>query len=427
MTILIKKGRLINPASGTDEETDIFIEGEIVKEISKNINRKADRVIDAENLWVVPGLIDLHVHFRDPGYEYKEDILTGSRAAVAGGFTSVCLMPNTNPPVDSPETVRRILDKGKEVNLTNIYTCGSITKGMEGIELSQIEEMHRWGIAALSEDGKTVADSSLVKEAFVLCRQLDIPMMSHCEDVSLAKGVMHEGSVSESLGLPGISGDMEDIIIARDCLLAQSTGARLHICHVATARGVEIIRFAKSRGVKVTAEAAPHHFTLSHTDIDGTDANYKMNPPLRTKDDVEGIIEGLADGTIDAIATDHAPHSQEEKSEFINGANGIIGLETSLPVSMTALVHNGKLTPVQLISKMSYNPARILGIDKGDISPSKCADITIIDPNCEHIINADNFYSKGRNCPYNGLKAKGNVKYTIVGGRLLYEAPGKGC
>lgn len=423
LEILILNGRLIDPASGFDSITDILIEDSVVKKIGKTSGESAQKIIDAKRMWVVPGLIDMHVHFRDPGYEYKEDIISGSAAAAAGGFTSVCTMPNTNPVTDSPETVEYIAEKAGRANLVNVIPCGSVTKNQAGLELSDIGGMVSKGAMALSEDGKSVTDSLLLKKAFEECKKYDIPMLSHCEDPFLSKaGVVNEGEVSRRLNLRGIPASAETVIAARDIILAEETGAKLHICHVSAKTCVDIIRDAKKRGVKVTAEAAPHHFILSEEDIDGTDANFKMNPPLRSKEDVTAVISGLIDGTIDCIATDHAPHCKNEKSGgFLNAANGIIGLETSLPLSITYLVKKGVLTPSDLIEKMSVNPSEILKIGKGCIGEGLCADIAIIDPDAEYVIDSSNFKSKSRNTPFDGIKVTGRIKYTICGGRVTYE------
>jgi len=395
MSLIIKNGILINPYSDINGIRDIFIENGLVKAIAPSLDIPAKETVDASGLWVTPGLFDMHVHFRDPGYTHKEDMSSGQAAAAAGGFTGVAVMPNTSPVVDCPETVSYIKERS---GLIDVYICGSVTKGQNGRELSDIGGMAGCGIAALSEDGFSVADTALLKKAMDECVRYDIPMLSHCEGA-------------------GVEADA----VSRDIVIAEKTNAALHICHVSTAASVGVIRAAKARGANVTAEAAPHHFVLS--DIDIIDANFKMNPPLRGKDDVNAILEGLRDGTIDCIATDHAPHLSNEKNvPYEDAPNGVIGLETSLPLCITYLVKTNILTPVELIKKMSYNPAKILKTGKGFIKEGEKADITIIDPNAEHTINAEKFKSKSRNTPFNGFLVTGRVRYTIKGGEIIYKA-----
>ncbi len=423
MKILIKNGRIINPADGMDKVSDMLVEGGIVKEISQNINTSADKVIDANKMWVTPGFIDLHVHLREPGFEHKETIATGSRAAAAGGYTTVCCMPNTKPVTDNIEVVEYIRIEAEKNGVVNVLPIGAITKGQEGNELADIEGMYKAGICAISEDGKSVMNAQLLKEAMIKAKELNIPVLSHCEDRSLVKGgCMNEGAHCESLGLKGISNDSEDVIVARDIVLAESTGAKLHLCHMSTKGSIELLNEAKLRGVNVTGEITPHHFTLSDEAVDGKDTNTKMNPPLRSKDDVEAMRKALKDGVADTISTDHAPHSAEEKAKDYQAAPfGIVGSETSFALSNSVLVEEGYLTPSALIEKMSYNPAKILGIDKGDISVGKVADITITNPEKVFKIDKEKFYSKGKNTPFDGYEVKGSVEYTIVGGKIVFE------
>ncbi len=423
MKILIKNGRIINPADGMDKVSDMLVEGGIVKEISQNINTSADKVIDANKMWVTPGFIDLHVHLREPGFEHKETIATGSRAAAAGGYTTVCCMPNTKPVTDNIEVVEYIRIEAEKNGVVNVLPIGAITKGQEGNELADIEGMYKAGICAISEDGKSVMNAQLLKEAMIKAKELNIPVLSHCEDKSLVKGgCMNEGAHCESLGLKGISNDSEDVIVARDIVLAESTGAKLHLCHMSTKGSIELLNEAKLRGVNVTGEITPHHFTLSDEAVDGKDTNTKMNPPLRSKDDVEAMRKALKDGVADTISTDHAPHSAEEKAKDYQAAPfGIVGSETSFALSNSVLVEEGYLTPSALIEKMSYNPAKILGIDKGDISVGKVADITITNPEKVFKIDKEKFYSKGKNTPFDGYEVKGSVEYTIVGGKIVFE------
>ena len=423
MKILIKNGRIINPADGMDKVSDMLVEDGIVKEISQNINTSADKVIDANKMWVTPGFIDLHVHLREPGFEHKETIATGSRAAAAGGYTTVCCMPNTKPVTDNIEVVEYIRIEAEKNGVVNVLPIGAITKGQEGNELADIEGMYKAGICAISEDGKSVMNAQLLKEAMLKAKELNIPVLSHCEDRSLVKGgCMNEGAHCESLGLKGISNDSEDVIVARAIVLAESTGAKLHLCHMSTKGSIELLNEAKLRGVNVTGEITPHHFTLSDEAVDGKDTNTKMNPPLRSKDDVEAMRKALKDGVADTISTDHAPHSAEEKAKDYQAAPfGIVGSETSFALSNSVLVEEGYLTPSALIEKMSYNPAKILGIDKGDISVGKVADITITNPEKVFKIDKEKFYSKGKNTPFDGYEVKGSVEYTIVGGKIVFE------
>ena len=423
MKILIKNGRIINPADGMDKVSDMLVEDGIVKEISQNINTSADKVIDANKMWVTPGFIDLHVHLREPGFEHKETIATGSRAAAAGGYTTVCCMPNTKPVTDNIEVVEYIRIEAEKNGVVNVLPIGAITKGQEGNELADIEGMYKAGICAISEDGKSVMNAQLLKEAMLKAKELNIPVLSHCEDRSLVKGgCMNEGAHCESLGLKGISNDSEDVIVARAIVLAESTGAKLHLCHMSTKGSIELLNEAKLRGVNVTGEITPHHFTLSDEAVDGKDTNTKMNPPLRSKDDVEAMRKALKDGVADTISTDHAPHSAEEKAKDYQAAPfGIVGSETSFAISNSVLVEEGYLTPYDIIEKMSYNPAKILGIDKGDISVGKVADITITNPEKVFKIDKEKFYSKGKNTPFDGYEVKGSVEYTIVGGKIVFE------
>ena len=425
MKILIKNGRVLNPATNFDQVADVLIEEDKIVRISRYIDENADEIIDARGKFVMPGFIDLHVHFRDPGFTHKEDIISGSKAAAAGGVTTVCAMPNTKPAVDSVETLNYILDKAKNAT-TNVCQLSANTKDMAGTELVDLKKMKDAGAIAFSEDGKSVMDINLYYEALKQIKDMDALVMAHCEEKNLVKdGAMNEGIVSQSLGIPGIMNAVEDIITARDIFLANETGVRLHICHVSTEGAVRLIKMAKEMGIKVTGEACPHHFILSDAVIDKDDANFKMNPPLRSERDVRAIVEGLRTGILDAISTDHAPHHKDEKSKGIKEAPfGIVGLETSAALTYTALVDQGILTPLQMAEKMSYNPAKILGIDdkRGRIEEGMVADVVIFDPSEEVVIDAGKFRSKATNTPFDGKLVKGRVNCTILGGNVVFDS-----
>ena len=423
MKILIKNGRLINPATNIDEVMDVLVNDNIVEKIEKNINDDADKIIDADKCWVTPGFIDVHVHLRDPGYEYKETIATGTRAAAKGGFTTICCMPNTSPVTDSEIMVEYIKMKAARDGVVNVLPIGAITKGQSGEELANIGQMANAGACAISEDGKSVLSSGLLKTAMKYAKMFNIPVLSHCEDMSLVGGgSMNAGAASQLLGLKGISNDSEEVIVARDIILARSTNSKLHICHVSTKGSIQLLREAHARGESVTAEICPHHFTLTDEAVMDYDGNTKMNPPLRSAEDVLALKEALKDGTVSIIATDHAPHSLDEKNcEYEKAAFGIVGLETALPLGIKVLIGEGWLTPSQLIEKMTINPAKMLGIDKGSIEVGKVADITIIDPEAEYKVDVSKFASKSKNSPFDGYEVKGKIEYTIVGGKVVVE------
>lgn len=423
MKILIKNGRVIDPASRLDKVQDILIHNENIVSIQQEVNEEADKVINAKGYWVVPGLIDLHVHLREPGFEHKETIKTGSESAAKGGFTTICCMPNTKPVIDSEEIIKYIKEKSDKEALVNVLPIGSITKDQAGEELVEIDKLVKAGVCAISEDGKTVIKSNLLKEAMKEAKAYGVPVFSHCEDTDLVEnGAMNEGKRSKELGIKGIGNDSEEVIIARDIILAKNTGVKLHICHVSTKGGIELIREAKARGENISAEVCPHHFTLTDEVVERDFTNTKMNPPLRNTKDVKAIKEGLKDGTIDIVATDHAPHSREEKNvEFHKAPFGIVGLETALPLGITELVETGLLTPMEFIEKITANPAKLLGIDKGMLEVGKTADITIIDPNLEYKIDINSLASKSKNSPFHGRKVKGKVLYTIVEGKVVLE------
>ena len=423
MTILIKNGRLINPSENLDKVMDIFVEDGIIKEKAESIEKQADTVIDAAGCYVMPGLIDLHVHFRDPGLTYKEDIETGSKAAAKGGFTTVCCMPNTKPVVDNVETVKYSIEKGEKTGLTNVLPVGAVTKNMAGVEITDVEELKKAGICAISEDGKSVMNSGVYRKAMKNAAKANVPVLAHCEDINLVEGgVINLGDKSSELGVKGISNAVEDVIAMRDIMLAKETGATLHLCHCSTKDSVEMVKRAKEEGIKVTAEVCPHHFSMCSDDITSNDGNFKMNPPLRAREDMEALIKGLQDDIMDVISTDHAPHSAEEKAKDLEHAPfGIVGLETSVALTVTNLVKKGYLTPMQMAAKMSYNPAKVLGIPKGTLDEGKIADITIINPDKEYTIDVNTFESKGKNTPFDGYKVSGEVEYTILNGKVVYS------
>ena len=393
MRMLIKNGRVIDPASNTDDIRDILVEDGVIAEVAKDIDKAADTVIDAKGCMVMPGLVDLHVHFREPGFEHKETIRTGARAAARGGFTTVCPMPNTKPAIDSVEMVEYIKNKSEEVTDINILPIAAMTAGQDGEYITDYERLYEEGAVAVSEDGKSVMNARVARQAMRLAAEVGIPVFAHCEDKDLAaRGVMNAGNKARELGFYGIMNSVEDIMVARDLLLAKNTGAKLHICHVSTEDSVRMIAAAKKEGLDVTAEVTPHHLTLTEDDINEDDANYKVNPPLRTNKDKDMLIKGLKDGTIDIIATDHAPHHLTEKDRgFVEAPFGISGLETAVAIIMTDLVKKNVITPLEMADKMSYTPAKIIGIDKGTLLVGKTADITIIDPDAEYVIDSKTF------------------------------------
>ncbi len=421
MKQLIKNGHVVDPASGKDGIYDVLIEDDRIIRIDENIEEIYDDLIDATGVYVTPGLVDAHCHLRDPGYEYKEDIESGTKSAAAGGFTSVACMANTNPVIDNESVVNYIISKAKEEGIVNVFPIGSITKGLQGKELSEIGELKFAGAVAISDDGYSVKDASLMKKALQYASMFDMTVISHCEDLPLTEGgLMNEGYISTINGLKGIPSAAEEIMVARDLILSEYTGAPLHIAHVSTALSVELIRNAKKRGVPVTVETCPHYFTLTEEACSGFNTLAKINPPLRTEKDVEAIVEGLKDGTIDIIATDHAPHHDDEKNiEFELAANGIIGFETALPLAVTRLVKPGCLTMEELVRKMSLNPSSILGLNKGTMKEGAVADITIFNADESFTVNVENFKSKSRNSPFNGYKLYGKVYYTIVKGKVV--------
>jgi dihydroorotase len=422
MKMVIRNGRVIDPSQGIDGVFDLHIEGRKIKALAEPSGSGADgsaRVIDAKGLWVLPGLVDMHVHLREPGFEYKETIKTGTRAAIRGGITAVCAMPNTLPVNDNPGITEYILQKAHEEGVCAVYPVGAITKGQRGEELSEMGMMMEAGCVAFSDDGMPVESPLVMRRALEYSRAFGAPIISHCEDLMLSEGgVMNEGPLSQSLGLRGIPKAAEETFVFRDIALAELTGGRLHIAHVSTEGSVRIIRAAKLRGVKVTAETCPHYFSITEDAVAGYNTNAKVNPPLRTFRDVEAIKEGLSDGTIDVIATDHAPHQQSEKiREFDLAPSGISGLETSLSLSLS-LVDEGVLTFDELVRKMALNPSLILGIQRGTLKPGAQADVVIVDLKKKFKVDVKSFESKGKNSPFDGRELKGAQVLTVCAGKV---------
>ena len=424
MRILIRNGQVVDPSSKMEGRFDVLVEEDRIVRVAEQIDETADRVLDAEGCYVMPGFIDLHVHLRDPGLEYKETLQTGGMAAVKGGVTTVCAMPNTKPVMDDGQKVAEVHKRAEEESPAHVIQIGAVTKDQAGQELSDIAGMAEAGCHAISEDGKSVMNASLYRKAMKIAKEKGISVFAHCEDITMVEGgVMNADENAVRLGLKGITNSVEDVIVARDILLAKETGVRLHLCHCSTADSVEMIRLAKEEGLPVTGEVCPHHFILTADDILEDDGNYKMNPPLRGKADVEALRQGLADGTMDVISTDHAPHSEEEKNRSMaKAAFGIVGLETSAALTYTELVKTGILSVMQMAEKMSYNPAQILGLsDKGAVAEGKKADLVIFDPNPTYTIDKNTFVSKGKNTPFHGRTVTGEVRFTLVDGKVVYE------
>ncbi len=430
MNLLFKNARVVDPASGQDRLLDVYVEGGKIIEIGPGIGKakeqflSRERVMDCTGKILVPGLIDMHCHLREPGYEYKETIESGSRAGAAGGFTSLVCMANTLPVNDNRAVTEYILRQARERALTHILPIGAVTKELKGETLAEIGELKDAGVVALSDDGRPVMNAGLFRRALEYARGFGLTIISHCEDLHLsASGVMNEGFVSTTMGLRGIPNAAEEVMVLRDISLAELTGAPLHVAHVSTAGSVRAIREAKERGVRVSAETAPHYFTLTDEAVRNFDPNTKMNPPLRTGRDVAAVIAGLKDGTLDAIATDHAPQTAIEKDvEFDNAANGIVGLETALPLTLK-LVHEGDLSLMEAIAKLTLHPARVLGLEKGRLNVGGDADLTLIDLDREHHIEVSRFQSKSRNSPFQGWRLRGRAVMTVVAGRIVYVAP----
>lgn len=418
-SILIKNIRAVDMK--TDNITDVLIEDGKISRVDVNIDVKADRVIDGTNLVLMPSIFDMHVHFRDPGLTYKEDIITGCNSALAGGVTGVLAMPNTKPPCDSPETIRYIIDKARDTGV-EVYPVGCITNGMHGDGLCDYNALKKAGCICISDDGRPVENAEMMRQALEMSKENGLLVASHCEDLSIINGgIMNKGEVSEKLGVKGMDRASEDYITAREIILASSVNARIHICHVSTEGSTAIIRFAKSRGIKVTCETAPHYFMLTDELLNKRDADYRMNPPLRTSGDVKAIIEGIKDGTIDCIITDHAPHAPEEKADFEKAPNGVVGLETSLGATLTALYHTGEITLQKVVELMCVNPRKILGLDIPEIAEGKTADLIIADINRKWVVNPDELHSKSHNTVFKGMTLIGKNLMTISKGVVRYE------
>lgn len=428
MRLLITGGYLIDPTQGLNSGRSLLVEDGRVKDVLKQGEAVPEdaQIFDATGLVIAPGFIDMHVHLREPGQEYKETIETGARAAVAGGWTSVCAMPNTDPINDNPAVTRFIIEQAERARLANVFPIGAITKGSGGAELAEMGEMKRAGIVAVSDDGRPVPSSGMMRRAMEYARGFNLAVVDHCEERSLvAGGVMHEGRMSLLLGLRGMPAAAEEIDAIRDCMLAELTGARVHLAHVSTRGAIEAVRRAKALGLDVTCEVAPHHWALMDEAVEGYDTNTKMNPPLRSREHVAGILEGLRDGTIDAIATDHAPHHADEKAlEYDHAPFGITGLETGVALALDRLVHEGIIGLERLVELCSVNPARIFSLaDRGSLRRGAIADVTILDPDLSWTFDAKKSSSRSRNTPFDGWRLRGAAVATIVAGRIVYQRP----
>jgi dihydroorotase len=421
--LLIKNGRVVNPATRFDQVTDVLIEDGAIATIAPNLVVSHAEVFDAGGMIVAPGFIDMHVHLREPGFEYAETIESGSRAAAAGGFTSIACMPNTSPVNDSTTVTSYIVERARRSAVVNVYPIGAITKNSAGEHLAAIGSMKAAGIVAVSDDGRPVMSARVMRRAMETARSFDLPVIDHCEDLTLsAGGDMHEGLESVRLGLRGIPSASEDVMVARDILLAELTGARFHVAHISTSRAVQMVAYAKSKGLPVSCEATPHHFALADTDVIPYDSDFKMKPPLRSREDVEAVIEGVASGAVDALATDHAPHPGSEKmQEFERCPFGITGLETALALALERLVHTGKISIMRLVEMFTTAPARILAIDKGRLAAGATADITIFDPDLEWTFDVNKSLSRSRNSPFHNRSFRGAPVATVVGGAVVWR------
>ena len=427
MKLLIQHGNLIEPVLNEERVIDILIENGQISAISAHLEDPEAQVLDVSGMAVSAGLIDMHVHFRDPGFTEKEDIITGSRAAAHGGFTTVTCMPNTRPTVDSPEMVQYVYDRAKEGSGVHVLPIAAVSMGEKGAVLTDAKALKQAGAVALSDDGVPVQSANLMRDALICASRQQLAVLTHCEDADMVKNyAVNEGRISRQLGIPGRPAIAEEIMVMRDAMLAEETQTAVHICHISTGRAVDIVRKYKKKGVKITCETCPQYFTLNQREILEQGAMARVNPPLRTSRDVAAVLAGVKDGTIDCIVTDHAPHTAEEKARELEKApSGMVGLETSLGITLTQLYHTGEMTLPEIIAKMTVNPARILNLDCGRLSAGSAADLTIFDPNEEWVVDAEKFASKGRNTPFNGRTLKGKVKYTIVGGKIIYQDGGE--
>lgn len=420
MKILLKKGYIVDSRNHIEGIKDILICDKMISQVAENIDIPVDEVIDCTGLTVIPGLCDMHVHFRDPGQTHKEDIITGSEAAAAGGVTAVACMPNTNPVCDNPETIRYIIEKAKEAKI-KVYPVGSITKGLEGNELCDFVELRKAGAVAVSDDGRPVKNARLMGEAMLKAHYAGLRVISHCEDLDIINGgIINAGKISRELGVKGMSRSSENIITGREIQLANDLEMPIHIAHVSTKEVVTLLRNAVRHGVMVTSETAPHYFTLTEEKLLSRDADYRMNPPLRCEDDVKAITEAVVDGTIDCIVTDHAPHAADEKADFEKAPNGVVGLETSLAVTLTQLYHTGRMSLMKIVRMMCETPRRLLGIEGGSLEVGNVADIAIVDLNEEWTVVPEKLHSKSKNTCFKGMTFKGKVKYTIVNGNVVF-------
>ena len=419
---LIRGARVMDPSSGFDAVADVLVNNGVIAAVGDTLTADDAIVIDGAGLVAAPGLVDLHVHLRDPGQTHKEDIFTGCRAAAAGGVTSVFAMPNTTPALDSPEVIKALLDKAATAD-AHVYPVGAVTKGLKGEELTDIPALKAAGAAAFSDDGRPIMTADQVEISLNAAHAEGALLMAHCEELSLVRGgLMNEGEVSREIGVRGVTRSAEEVGTAREIALAAATGCPVHICHVSTAYSVQLIRDAQRHGIKVTGETAPHYIALTDEALRAKDADYRMSPPLRTKADQQALIEGLKDGTLCAIATDHAPHTPEEKASFETAPNGSVGMETSLAASLTYLVHAGHLSMMELLRAMSTTPAALTGIPAGTLAVGATADIVLFDPEEEWTVDVNKLHGKSKNCPFKGMTLKGRVKKTFCGGRMVYDA-----
>ena len=422
MRILFKNGTVVDYANKLEKKLDILVEEDKIAKLAENISEEADKVIDCSGYIIMPGMIDVHCHLREPGGEHKGTIETESKSAVAGGFTTICPMPNTNPTPDSAIVLEQILNRAKEVNLCNILPFSSVTKGEKGQELVDFKAQLEAGAIAFSDDGMPIENAAMIRQAMIEANKIGSFIAEHCEEKSVATGAINAGPIAEQLGVQGVYPEAEEIMAARDIVLAETNNLRTHICHISTKTTVDTIRSAKQRGVKVTCETCPHYYSFTVEEVLESGVNAKMNPPLREEKDRLAIIEGIKDGTIDCVITDHAPHAEEEKARGLATApNGIIGFETALGATITNLVIPGHITYQDMVRVMSYNPAKLLGIDRGEIAEGKVADLTIFDPNREYVFLKDRIVSKSKNTPWINKTLKGQVRYTVVSGRIVFE------